>query len=209
MDDQDGGISIKVDITQTFRATDGASEEAAAQSAKNLEKSLASMRENVPIDIGGVSVSAMTKPKTETKEEVVYEEVAVGEEPEDLQNNPDIPAAHTTEPSTEVPSSSDDAAAGDESDAAAGDESVVASHPCDDKSHTCDTDAGGVCMKTGTSTFACGCATGFECVEGCQKDKSSMVSSPVHLMHTFQMIIVVFVLALVWNQMSAYVTRVF
>merc|ERR1711975_614 len=42
-------------------------------------------------------------------------------------------------------------------------------HPCDDGTHGCDTGPGGICMKT-ESGWACGCAEGYKCVEGCYDD---------------------------------------
>lgn len=41
-------------------------------------------------------------------------------------------------------------------------------HPCVDGTTKCDQSDIGQCMITGTTTYSCGCAKGYECVAGCE-----------------------------------------
>merc|ERR1711924_480191 len=45
-------------------------------------------------------------------------------------------------------------------------------HPCDDGSHGCDQNGGGICYEAGHHEWLCACAAGYYCSSGCVQPHS-------------------------------------
>ena len=54
-------------------------------------------------------------------------------------------------------------------------------HPCDDGTHGCDQEAGGICYKGSGNVWMCDCKQGYHCVSGCENSNYGLIALPTHV----------------------------